>query len=78
METDAADNPLTLRQIRILGALAEGLTIGEVADRLALARDVANRHLRDSMKALGTCTRLQAIVLTRERGWIELPAIAVE
>jgi DNA-binding CsgD family transcriptional regulator len=51
---------LSLREREVLELVAGGLTSGEIAERLGLARSTVETHVRGAMTKLGARTRLQA------------------
>ncbi|HZT93087.1 MAG TPA: LuxR C-terminal-related transcriptional regulator [Gaiellaceae bacterium] len=58
----AAGSPqeLSLREQEVLELVAGGLTSGQIAERLGLARSTVETHVRGAMAKLGARTRLQA------------------
>ncbi len=56
---------LDAEQRRLLGLLAEGLTLGEAAAQLGLSRRTADRRLAAARRVLGVSTTAEAIVASR-------------
>ena len=54
----------------ILGLLADGLSLGEAADALGLARRTADRRLAEARRALGVERTTEAIARARRLGWL--------
>jgi DNA-binding CsgD family transcriptional regulator len=54
----------------ILGLLAEGLSLGEAAETLGLARRTADRRLAEARRVLGVERTTEAIVRARRLGWL--------
>ena len=69
--TDAPDRgqpaggrvPLTKREREILGALAEGMSGAQIAERLVLSPETVRTHVRNAMAKLGASTRSQAVAI---------------
>lgn len=67
----ARSAPALTREGRaILGLLAEGLSLGEAAEALGLARRTADRRLAEARRALGTERTTEAITHARRLGWL--------
>ena len=52
----------------ILGLLAEGMSLGEAAATLGIARRTADRRLADARRVLGAERTTEAIAIARRRG----------
>jgi DNA-binding NarL/FixJ family response regulator len=63
---------LTVREREVLGHLAEGLSIEEIAADLVLSTETIRTHVRNAMGKLGTRTRAHAIVVALRRGELAL------
>jgi DNA-binding CsgD family transcriptional regulator len=61
---------LTTRQLAVLTLLADGLTSGEVADRMYLSRRTVDNHVTAILARLGVPSRRTAVALATERGWL--------
>jgi PAS domain S-box-containing protein len=59
---------LTPRQAEVLRCLAGGHSTDQIAERLGISRETVRNHIRDILKRLGAHTRLEAVVVARERG----------
>jgi DNA-binding CsgD family transcriptional regulator len=57
----------------ILGLLAMGLSLGEAAHTLGLARRTADRRLAEARRSLGVSRTTEAIARARRLGWLERP-----
>ena len=56
--------PLTRREREILGALAEGMSGAQIAEKLVLSPETVRTHVRNAMAKLGaSTTRSQAVAL---------------
>jgi DNA-binding NarL/FixJ family response regulator len=58
---------LTSRQAEVLDLLADGLTNGEIAERLVISPKTAEHHVSAVLARLGASTRGQAVAIARER-----------
>ena len=63
---------LTVREREVLGRLAEGRSIEEIAEELVLSVETVRTHVRNAMGKLGTRTRAHAIVVALRRGELAL------
>jgi DNA-binding CsgD family transcriptional regulator len=61
LETRANPAGLTNRQVEVLGLMAEGLSNGEIADRLYISKKTTEHHVSAVMAKLGASTRAKAI-----------------
>ncbi|MEV6153568.1 response regulator transcription factor [Nonomuraea sp. NPDC052129] len=64
------DAPLTERELDVIGAAAEGATVSEIAASLFLAEGTVRNYLHRSTAKLGARSRIDAIRIARESGWI--------
>ena len=68
----AAPEPdLSVEARAILGMLAMGLSLGEAAHVLGLARRTADRRLAEARRALGVTRTTEAIAKARRLGWLD-------
>ena len=63
-------NPLSGREIEILGLVAEGLSNREIADHLVLSEGTVKNHLTSILSKLDARDRMQATLKARELGII--------
>jgi len=63
---DAAHEPLSRAQLRVLALLNRGLTTGEIAHELDIAVGTVRWHLSHIFERLRVRNRTQAIVKARE------------
>ncbi len=54
---------LTNRQIEVLTLVAQGLTDGQIADRLVISPRTAGTHVQDALNTLDAKTRAHAVFL---------------
>ncbi|WP_049565247.1 response regulator transcription factor [Nonomuraea sp. SBT364] len=64
------DAPLTQRELDVIGAAAEGASVTEIAASLFLAEGTVRNYLHRSTSKLGARSRIDAIRIAREAGWI--------
>ncbi|HEX4814366.1 MAG TPA: response regulator transcription factor [Nonomuraea sp.] len=62
--------PLTPRELDVIGAAADGASIGEIAASLFLAEGTVRNYLSRTTAKLGARSRIDAIRIARESGWI--------
>jgi two-component system, NarL family, response regulator DesR len=67
---DEGENPLTPREREILAMSASGNTAGELARTLHLSEGTVRNHLSLAIQKLHVRTRLEAIRLAQEKGWL--------
>jgi DNA-binding NarL/FixJ family response regulator len=70
----AADAHLTPRELAVLTLVAEGLTAGAVARRLAVAERTVHKHLERSYAQLGVSDRVSAVLRAQRIGVLPEPA----
>ncbi|MEV1287727.1 response regulator transcription factor [Micromonospora sp. NPDC049679] len=64
------ENPLTAREVEVLQVAAEGLPVREIAVKLSLAPGTVRNHLSRIAAKAGARTRIEAVRIAREAGWI--------
>lgn len=64
---------LSRREIEVLQCLCEGLTNGEIAERLFLSTNTVGNHLYRLMRKLGARSKLGALVVGLQLGLVVLP-----
>ncbi|WP_272895094.1 DNA-binding response regulator [Nonomuraea sp. MG754425] len=62
--------PLTQRELDVIGAAADGASIGEIAASLYLSEGTVRNYLSKTTAKLGARSRIDAIRIARESGWI--------
>jgi DNA-binding CsgD family transcriptional regulator len=72
----AADEParatgLTVREIAVLGLVAEGLTAAAAARRLAVTEGTVHKHLQNAYRKLGVRDRLGAVLRAQQMGVLQ-------
>ncbi|WP_320064233.1 response regulator transcription factor [Micromonospora sp. RTGN7] len=66
----AADSPLTVRETEVLRLTADGAPVAEVAGSLSLSCGTVRNHLGRIARKTGARTRVEAVRVARESGWI--------
>ncbi|WP_229401771.1 response regulator transcription factor [Micromonospora okii] len=66
----AADSPLTERETEVLRLTAAGAPVAEVAGSLRLSCGTVRNHLGRIARKTGARTRIEAVRVARESGWI--------
>ncbi|MFE7406209.1 ATP-binding protein [Isoptericola sp. NPDC057559] len=61
----AAERALTERESQVLALVAEGLTNGQIAERLFISRKTASVHVSAILRKLGVASRTEAAVVAR-------------
>ena len=64
--------PLTARELEVLGMLAEGLGNKAIASRLAISSHTAKFHVAAIMAKLGARSRTEAVALGMRRGLVAI------
>ena len=64
------DEPLTAREVEVLGLLARGCSNGAIATELVVAVGTVKRHVNNLCGKLQAQSRLQAVVRARELGLV--------
>ena len=63
-------NPLTGREVEVLTVAAEGCPVVEIAAKLALSPGTVRNHLSRIAGKAGARTRIEAVRIARDAGWI--------
>lgn len=63
-------NPLTERELQVLRLLSSGKTYKQVARALDLSQSTVRNHLHNVYHKLNVVDRAQAVIVSRENGWI--------
>jgi two-component system, NarL family, response regulator DesR len=66
----AGKNPLTAREQEVLRLVATGATVQEVARSLSLRVGTVRNHLSHILAKTGARTRIEAIRIAQDAGWI--------
>jgi two-component system response regulator DesR len=64
------ENPLTPRELEVLGEARRHGTVAELAGALHLSSGTTRNHLSTIMQKLGVHSRIEAIRVAEERGWL--------
>jgi two-component system, NarL family, response regulator DesR len=63
-------SPLTTREMEVLEVASEGWPVVEIAAKLALSPGTVRNHLSRIATKAGARTRIEAVRIARESGWI--------
>lgn len=66
----AGPSPLSEREVEVLSLVARGLTTEDIAGTLYLSQGTVRNYLSNAMTRLGVSTRVQAVAVAKERGWL--------
>ncbi|GAA0926448.1 response regulator transcription factor [Nonomuraea longicatena] len=64
------ESPLTQRELDVIGAAAQGTPVSEIAISLLLSEGTVRNYLSSSTAKLSARSRIDAIRIARESGWI--------
>ncbi|GAA4630026.1 response regulator transcription factor [Actinoallomurus vinaceus] len=64
------ENPLTPRELEVLGIAANGATTAEIADMLSLSVKTVQNHLSSAITRTGARNRIDAIRIASEHAWL--------
>lgn len=67
-----SDEPLTEREIEVLGQIAGGNRNRDIADKLSISEETVKVHIKHIMDKLGANDRTQAVAIGLRRGIIHL------
>jgi DNA-binding NarL/FixJ family response regulator len=68
----AADDPLTSRELEVLGLIAAGKSNKLIASDLAITEETVKGHVKNILSKLGATDRTHAVTIALKRGMIEL------
>ena len=62
--------PLSVRELEVLGLLAQGCADKKIAEKLVIARETVHKHLKNIYGKLEVHNRTEAVVHARELGLV--------
>jgi DNA-binding CsgD family transcriptional regulator len=68
---DEATNPLSPRELAVLGAVARGMSNPDAGQHLGVAAATVKTHLDRVFAKLGTSDRTATVAMAMRRGWID-------
>jgi len=63
-------DPLNDRERQVLRFAGEGLSAGDIAERLSLSQGTVRNYLSEAIGKLGVGNRIEAYRLARQKGWL--------
>ncbi len=72
--TGMAPAGLTLREIEVLDCVAQGFSNRDIADALFVNEQTVKNHMTSIFRKLGVDDRVQALLLSIKRGWVDFSA----
>ncbi|MEO5623092.1 MAG: response regulator transcription factor [Dokdonella sp.] len=70
LEAWSEADPLNDRERQVLRFAGEGLSAGEIAERLTLSQGTVRNYLSEAIGKLGVGNRIEAYRLARQKGWL--------
>ena len=70
LEAWSEADPLNDRERQVLRLAGEGLSAGEIAERLNLSHGTVRNYLSEAIGKLGVGNRIEAYRLARQKGWL--------
>lgn len=70
---DVLREELTGREEEVLSALAQGLSVGDIAEQLHISPDTVETHLKNARRKLDVSSRLEAVVEALRLGLVDPP-----
>ena len=71
-DPDVIEEPLTPREVQVLGLLADGLANKAIADRLGISDQTVKFHVAAILGKLGVANRTEAVRVAVRRGLIAM------
>ncbi|TCZ78315.1 response regulator transcription factor [Paenibacillus albiflavus] len=63
--------PLSPREREVLQFAAQGMTLQDIAAALFLSHGTVRNYMSEAISRLGAHTRIEAITIARDKGWLE-------
>jgi two-component system response regulator DesR len=70
LEAWSGEDPLNERERQVLRLAGDGLSAGDIADRLHLSQGTVRNYLSEAIGKLGVGNRIEAARLARQKGWL--------
>lgn len=65
------ENPLTDRELEVLGLVADGRNTKEIAEELQIKTGTVRNYISTVLDKLGVTNRIEAITQVKEKGWFK-------
>jgi DNA-binding NarL/FixJ family response regulator len=73
-QSGMAPSGLTLREIEVLDCVAQGFSNRDIAEALFVNEQTVKNHMTSIFRKLGVEDRVQALLLSIKRGWVDFSA----
>jgi two-component system response regulator DesR len=70
LEAWSGEDPLNERERQVLRLAGDGLSAGDIADRLHLSQGTVRNYLSEAIGKLGVGNRIEAARMARQKGWL--------
>jgi two-component system, NarL family, response regulator DesR len=70
LEAWSGEDPLNERERQVLRLAGDGLSAGDIAERLHLSQGTVRNYLSEAIGKLGVGNRIEAARLARQKGWL--------
>lgn len=67
---------LTMREIEVLDCVAQGFSNRQIAEALFVNEQTVKNHMTSIFRKLGVDDRVQALILSIKRGWVDFGSIS--
>ncbi|MCR8642815.1 response regulator transcription factor [Paenibacillus sp. N1-5-1-14] len=64
-------NPLSPREKEVLCLAAQGMTLQDISSSLFLSHGTVRNYMSEAISRVGANTRIEAITIARDKGWLE-------
>jgi DNA-binding NarL/FixJ family response regulator len=75
---EASSNPLTPRELDILGHVAAGMRNREIGELLDVSQQTVKNHVSTILHKLGVPNRVRAVTFAARQGWLQLDTVETD